>query len=203
MYRIVKDGIALGLTESPNYVEPLDNGSWGLCDEPRARGIAWEGKVYGLEGKPATDDLETVTLAFVDSGALTNEAVSVQSILFVNAAESGAVDDVTASEHAELFAEWNYPIAYAVGNIRRYGGALYRCLQAHTSQVDWAPDTASSLWKATADPTEEWPAWSQPQGAHDAYAAGDKVSHSDKHWTSDVDNNVWEPGVYGWTEVTE
>lgn len=149
------------------------------------------------------DDLETVTLAFVDSGALTNEAVSVQSILFVSAAESGAVDDVTAGEHAELFAEWNYPIAYTAGNIRRYSGVLYRCLQNHTSQADWTPDTANSLWKATADPAEEWPAWSQPQGAHDAYAAGDKVSHSDKHWTSDVDSNVWEPGVYGWTEVTE
>lgn len=37
--------------------------------------------------------------------------------------------------------------------------------------------------------------------AHDAYAQGDKVSHNGKHWTSKVDNNVWEPGVYGWTEV--
>ena len=80
---------------------------------------------------------------------------------------------------------------------------LYRCLQDHTSQADWTPDAASSLWKATADPAEEWPAWSQPQGAHDAYAKGAKVLHSGKRWTSDVDNNVWEPGVYGWTEVTE
>lgn len=61
----------------------------------------------------------------------------------------------------------------------------------------------SGLWKATADPAEEWPVWSQPQGAHDAYAKGAKVLHSSKRWTSDVDNNVWEPGVYGWTEVTE
>ena len=38
-------------------------------------------------------------------------------------------------------------------------------------------------------------------GAHDAYNAGDKVSHGGKHWTSTVDSNVWEPGVYGWTEV--
>lgn len=38
-------------------------------------------------------------------------------------------------------------------------------------------------------------------GAHDAYAAGDKVSHGGKHWTSTADANVWEPGVYGWTEA--
>ena len=40
-------------------------------------------------------------------------------------------------------------------------------------------------------------------GAHDAYDAGDKVAHNGKHWTSNLDGNVWEPGVYGWTEVSE
>ena len=37
-------------------------------------------------------------------------------------------------------------------------------------------------------------------GAHDAYGAGDKVSHNGKHWTSGINGNVWEPGVYGWTK---
>ena len=70
MYRIVKDGTTLGLTEQPNFVEPLENGSWGLCGESRAHGIVWEGKVYGLAGKSAMDALELVTLAFVDAGTL-------------------------------------------------------------------------------------------------------------------------------------
>ena len=39
------------------------------------------------------------------------------------------------------------------------------------------------------------------QGAHDAYEKGYKVSHNEKHWISDVDGNVWEPGVYGWTQA--
>ena len=60
-----------------------------------------------------------------------------------------------------------------------------------------------ALWSKVGDPAEEWPAWSQPLGAHDAYNAGDKVSHNGKHWTSDTDGNVWEPGVYGWTEAVE
>ena len=47
------------------------------------------------------------------------------------------------------------------------------------------------------------PAWSQPLGAHDAYAAGAKVSHNGQHWTSDINGNVWEPGVYGWTQASE
>lgn len=129
--------------------------------------------------------------------------IAVTSITFVALAESGGLDEITASEHAELFAEWAYPVAYTVGQLRRYNGTLYKCVQAHTSQADWTPDTAASLWSVAADPAEEWPAWSQPVGAHDAYAKGDKVSHNGKHWTSSVDSNVWEPGVYGWTETTE
>ena len=43
----------------------------------------------------------------------------------------------------------------------------------------------------------------QPIGAHDAYAKGDKTSHNSKNWVSTVDNNVWEPGVYGWEEATQ
>ena len=137
---------------------------------------------------------------------LASSLASVQSasaVAFVALCEVGTLDTVTASEHAELFAEWAYPVAYTVGQLRRYNGTLYKCVQAHTSQADWTPDTAASLWSVAADPAEEWPAWSQPVGAHDAYAKGDKVSHNGKHWTSSVDSNVWEPGVYGWDEYTE
>ena len=60
-------------------------------------------------------------------------------------------------------------------------------------------DMREALW--TRISVDEYPEWVQPTGTHDAYAHGDKVSHSDKHWTSDVDSNVWEPGVYGWTII--
>ena len=119
-------------------------------------------------------------------------------------AEAGNIDDVTAAEHADLFSPWAYPVNYTAGQIRRYtDGKLYKCLQAHTSQADWTPDTAVSLWVSISDPAEEWPEWSQPLGAHDAYAQGAKVSHNGKNWISDVAANVWEPGVYGWTEAAD
>lgn len=122
-------------------------------------------------------------------------------IVFVTLAEAESIDAATAAEHADLFASWAAPVAYTAGNIRRYAdGKLYKCLQAHTSQEDWTPDASTSLWVKIADPAEEWPEWSAPVGAHDAYAAGSKVSHGGKHWTSSLDGNVWEPGVYGWNE---
>lgn len=123
------------------------------------------------------------------------------NIAFVVLSENGGIDEVTASEHSEMFDNWTFPVSYKAGNIRRSGENLYRCLQDHTSQEDWSPEDAPSLWKKIGDPTVEYPEWSQPIGAGDAYNAGDKVSHNDKHWVSDVDGNVWEPGVYGWTEA--
>ena len=120
------------------------------------------------------------------------------AIAFVVLAENGQIDDVTASEQSTLFAAWVPGVAYTVGQLRQHNGTLYRCVQAHTSQTGWEPGVAASLWAATCDPAEEWPAWSQPVGAHDAYAAGAKVTHNEQHWISSEDANVWEPGVYGW-----
>ena len=64
-------------------------------------------------------------------------------------------------------------------------------------------EEGSGTGGGTEVPSDEYPEWKQPVGAHDAYAQGAKVSHNGKKWTSDVENNVWEPGVYGWTEVIE
>ena len=125
------------------------------------------------------------------------------AITFVTLAEAGQIDTVTAGEHIEVFESWNYPIEYKVGQLRQYSGKLYKCVQAHTSQEDWTPEAAASLWAKASDPAEEFPDWSQPVGAHDAYMAGDKVTFNGQHYISTVDNNVWQPDTYGWELVTE
>ena len=56
------------------------------------------------------------------------------AIAFVVLAEGGQIDATTASEQSALFAEWSSSVSYTVGNLRRYGGTLYRCVQDHTSQ---------------------------------------------------------------------
>ncbi len=114
----------------------------------------------------------------------------------------GEVDAKVDEVVGEIFPEWNpNGYDYFAGERVKYDGLLYRCIQAHKSQADWTPDTAVSLWVAIDDPAIEWPEWKQPAGAHDAYMKGDKVSHNEKHWVSDIDNNVYEPGVYGWSEA--
>ena len=113
------------------------------------------------------------------------------------------LEDNTALDYIELFPSWKGDVAYEVGARVRYEGILYKCLQAHTSQSTWNPVDAPSLWARVLIPDPETiPEWIQPNSTN-PYMTGDKVTHNDKTWISTVDNNVWEPGVYGWNEVTE
>lgn len=111
--------------------------------------------------------------------------------------------DEQAEQVPEAFREWQADTEYSVGDRRRYGSLLYKCVQAHTSQEGWEPPNAASLWSRIGE--GEIPEWVQPTGAQDAYAKGDHVMHDGKEWESLVDGNVWEPGATGtealWEEV--
>ena len=106
------------------------------------------------------------------------------------------LDDKTALEVIDLYDEWEIGKAYEKDFRLRYEDVLYKVLQNHTSQSDWTPDTAVSLYVKVS--IEEFPEWVQPQGSHDAYMTGDKVTHNEQRWISKMDANVYEPGVYGW-----
>lgn len=108
------------------------------------------------------------------------------------------LDDETALTVKELLPNWETEHEYSVGDRVRYG-LLYKCVQAHTSQDSWTPDLTPALWTRVS--VDEFPEWVQPTGVQDAYQTGDKVSFDNKHWISEVDNNVWQPGVYGWKEL--
>lgn len=115
---------------------------------------------------------------------------------------AGAVlTDEQAVTYKLLYPTWSGDgVAYVTGDRRQYDGALYKCLQSHTSQPDWTPTSAPSLWAKVLIPDPGTiPGWEQPDSTN-PYMTGDKVTHNGKTWTSDIDNNVWEPGVYGWSE---
>lgn len=112
-----------------------------------------------------------------------------------------SLEDEDALKVVELFPKWAENTAYAIGDRVRYEGILYKCLIAHTSQFDWTPSDAVSLWARVLIPDPEViPEWEQPESTN-PYMKGDKVKHLNRTWVSDIDNNVWEPSVYGWSEV--
>jgi hypothetical protein len=119
-------------------------------------------------------------------------------------------DEATMMEMADVYPKWtSNSKTYKTGEIVAYGKnadgetQLYTVLQDHTSQADWTPNTAVSLYKAVGFTESGVAIWTQPLGATDAYMKGDVVEFDGKLWVSDVDSNVWQPGVYGWTEKTE
>ena len=116
---------------------------------------------------------------------------------------ASSLPDEDALEAVELFPVWGAGVDYALSVRVRYADKLYRCEQAHTSQTGWEPPNVPALWTEVARPGEI-PVWRQPTGAQDAYMKGDRVHYPDADgpvWESEADNNVWEPGVYGWRPV--
>lgn len=111
--------------------------------------------------------------------------------------------DEDALEAVQLFPLWKADVEYTVGQRVRYNEVLYSVLTAHTSQADWTPEAAPSLFAKVLIPDENViPEWEQPDSTN-YYKLGDKVRHNGKIWVSDYEVNTWEPGVFGWTEVTE
>ena len=89
---------------------------------------------------------------------------------------------------------------YRTGDYATYDEKVWRCLMGHTSQVSWAPDLAPSLWAKVLTDAETVLPWEQPSSTN-PYMKGDRVLWDGKVWESEIDNNVWMPGVYGWMEV--
>lgn len=117
---------------------------------------------------------------------------------------AAVLTDEQAVDCMALYPTWSGDsVDYSTGDRVQYESNLYKCLQAHTSQGTWTPTDAPSLWAKVliVDPSVI-PEWEQPDSTN-PYSKGDKVTHNGKTWVSDIDGNVWEPGVYGWTEAEE
>ena len=128
-------------------------------------------------------------------------AEEVTALLIKQHINTLSVDDNTALRMLEFYPEWASGVAYTTGYKVQRSGKLWRCLQDHTSQGGWEPESAPSLWAKVLIPDENVvPEWEQPDSTN-PYSAGDMVTHNGKTWVSEIDNNVWEPGVYGWTET--
>lgn len=138
----------------------------------------------------------------VELSAAQNEEAVYQtlSLLVQTNIDPTVLSDTDLAKVAKYYKAWSgESISYAVDDTANYEEVTYRCVQAHTSQAGWQPPAVPALWTPYIDPTGPATAWVQPLGAHDAYAKNMRVTHNALTWVSDLDANVWEPGVYGWT----
>lgn len=145
MFKIIKDGTSLGMTEAPTYVRQAENGCFVLCQEAEATGIAHNGTVYHLLGREALEGAESVILEAADAGAEIQAAgesaannaklsgqLSAAAKLYVQAATD--VPDETALEMPDLFKTWEEVLTagqnVAQNAIINDGGTLYRVVAA-------------------------------------------------------------------------
>lgn len=121
------------------------------------------------------------------------------------------LSDDEAMEVSTLYPKYEVGRAYKTDELFTYGTnsvgdtQLYRVVQDHTSQADWAPDATASLYSAIGLTDAGYPIWSQPTGAHDAYNIGDIVDYNGTLYKSLIDGNVYSPEAYpaGWEVYTK
>lgn len=154
MYRIIKDGAAIGLTENLNYIKQAENGCYVLCPEPDASGIAFGGTVYHLLGRDALDGVETISLEVVDGG---KELQDTNAVVCSSAKLSGqmevaiklfvqttTIEDDLALQMPSMFKTWKEVLKDGVQlkaeTVLNLDGQLYRVVQPVTPQAHQRPD---------------------------------------------------------------
>lgn len=167
-------------------------------------GKSTEERLTSMEGDMQAVQQDVKDLQESGIGGVPETYASVFAMAKISA--EGITNDEQALEVAGLYDEWNGDgVVYKTGKYLLYKDILYKVLQNHTSQADWTPETASSLYaKVLTDPAGKVLPWEQPQSTN-PYKKGDRVTHKGKTWESLVDSNVWEPGAVGseslWKEI--
>lgn len=115
------------------------------------------------------------------------------------------LSDEEAYSIKELYPEFEIGIVYKVGDRIMYNGKFYKVISEHTSQADWTPDAAVSLFVEISDPSIEYPEFKQPTSTETAYMKGDKITFNGAKYISLVDYNVYSPTDYpkNWQLVDE
>lgn len=115
------------------------------------------------------------------------------------------LSDEEAYSIKELYPGFEIGIVYKVGDRIMYNGKFYKVISEHTSQADWTPDAAVSLFVEISDPSIEYPEFKQPTSTETAYMKGDKITFNGAKYISLVDYNVYSPTDYpkNWQLVDE
>ena len=176
-----------------------------------------EGKPIVEVPKPNEPDGYHADMSYVDTGTeikqswalVPDEGSAAEAAVTLAKIQAASLDDADADKVQALYDEWSGDsVEYAVGDRVRFQGTLCKCLQAHTSQADWAPTAAPSLWPLILPGQEgsgvEVGIWQQPDSTN-GYDKGDKVLYNGHIWESTQNDNVWKPGDVGapWTDLGE
>lgn len=137
--KLDNDGQPTGETEE--VVNEWDNSEYSLSGaiiDHRDGGVSIK------MGKPTeTESAKATVTALAGEPVTYARAVKLRPII---EQATVSLSDGEAASVPELITAWTYPVDYAEGDRRSYGGKVHKCRQAHTSQADWTPDKTPNLW---------------------------------------------------------
>ena len=127
--------------ETKEVVNEYDNSEYSLAGQITDYR---DGTVSVKMGKPTeTESAKATVTALAGEPVTYARAVELRPII---EQATVSLSDGEAASVPELITAWAYPVAYAEGDRRSYGGKVYKCRQAHTSQTDWNPAATPALW---------------------------------------------------------
>jgi len=163
------------------YTTKINKDTNGVCDKVLIKESKNEQELMTVNGIPTYINIETKTMEDIWTKETSEEIIK---------------------EIKNELEEYEINKKYFVNDTFQYEGKAYKVIQEHTSQSDWKPDTTDSLYtELILYEFGEISEWVQPEGSHDAYPLGAKVTHDGFTWKNEVKDNVWEPGVYGWNKI--
>lgn len=120
--------------------------------------------------------------------------------------QAEALSDDEALKVPALYPEWSgNSVVYPVGTRVLYNGTLYRALETRTSTPTESPIDSPQNWvkvlpSSSGETAPEW------ENGH-SYNQGDRVTRRGNIYESTIDDNIYEPGVFGsescWTQITQ
>ena len=214
MYKIIKNGVLVGITGAPTYIKMMDNGCYGLCSKEEAQGVAFDGVPYHMDGRAKMDGADTTSVV-EDSDATVSRDHTAAAQVFVEQCEMGNISEEDAKAHKGLFPLWSgdsvkvydgtdgeHPQTWMRG---RTSGLLYKCNIGHTTQDGWPPETTPNLWTEVAE-IGEYREIKDGMLSTEAFALGEIgwYKAKDNLYKSLIAANVYTPDTYpsGWEKVT-
>ena len=127
--------------ETKEVVNEYDNSEYSLAGQITDYR---DGTVSVKMGKPTeTENAVDTVVALAGEPVTLMRAMALRPVI---EAAAVSLSDGEAASVPELITAWAYPVDYAEGDRRSFGGKVYKCRQAHTSQADWTPDKTPALW---------------------------------------------------------
>lgn len=177
----------------------LTNGSYGkpvmFADEPTKLPAGYK---TSMRYQELSDRIQQVFDIVPVAGTAADAAVQLAKI------QAESLSDEDALKVPALYDEWSGDgVKYKKDKRLNYNGDIYKVIKNHTSQYDWTPDTAHSLFvkidpvtDADPDAITEW--IEKQNGIDKGYKKDHVVTLDGKYYKSKQNNNFYKPGPDTW-----